>query len=84
MTSAEFLYPGNEVRILQAQLDLQRRRYADARSLIGKAVAAEPEDLNAWITALDIAINDPASGNANRIVAHLRTLDPVDFRGRGR
>jgi hypothetical protein len=84
LKSAAFLYPGNDVRILQAQLDLKRRRYAAARRLIAKAIAKEPEDLNAWIAALDLAVDDPAVENTNRVFAHLRMLDPIDFRNRRR
>ncbi len=82
LTSAKFLYPGNDVRILQAQLDLKRRRYGDARRLLAKMIAAEPQNIFVWSVALDLAIDAPSTENAQMVTAHLRMLDPVEFRNR--
>ena len=83
LRSADFLLPGNEADLLRASLALQRREYAKARRLIGRATRSEPDDLNAWIAALDLAVIDRRAENSGEITAHLRFLDPVDARNFG-
>ena len=80
LRSADFLLPGEQADLLRAQLALERREYAKARRLIGRATGSEPQDENAWIEALDLALIDRSQENAGEITAHLRTLDPVGVR----
>jgi uncharacterized protein HemY len=80
LRSADFLEPSDEVDLLRAQLALQRREYPKAKRLIGQATHSEPDDLNAWILALDLAVIDRKLENPGEITAHLKVLDPVDAR----
>ena len=52
-----------------------------SRAARHQATAAEPGNLNTWISALDLAVAHPASIKLSPVVAHLRALDPVDARG---
>jgi hypothetical protein len=80
LRSADFLYPGDQVDLLRARLALERREYPRAKQLIAEATRSEPDDLNAWIGALDLAVIDRREENPGVITAHLRALDPVDAR----
>ncbi len=80
LRSADFLEPGDEVDLLRAQLALERRKYSKASRLIGQATRSEPDDLNAWMLALDLAVIDRRLENPGEITAHLKALDPVDAR----
>jgi hypothetical protein len=80
LSSAAFLNPGVDVVLLRAQLDMAERNFAGAKVLVDRAVAAEPGNLNVWISALHLAIDHPSAENAQQIVRHLRRLDPVDAR----
>lgn len=78
LNSANFLNPGVDVILLRAQLDMAQRNFGGAKTLVDRAVADEPNNLNAWISALHLAIDHPSAENTRRIVRHLRELDPVD------
>jgi hypothetical protein len=80
LNSADFLYPGVDVTLLRARLDMERHDYPKAKPLVDRSLASEPGNLNAWISALDLAIVQPSAENTKRIVAHLQALDPIDFR----
>jgi hypothetical protein len=83
LRSADFLLPGDQTDLLGARLALQRRKYSTAKRLIEQATRSQPDDLNAWIAALDLAVIDRRAENPGEITAHLRALDPVDARNFG-
>lgn len=74
------LYPGVEGTLLTARLEMERHDYVSAKQLVEQATAAEPENLEAWISAIDLTIADPSAMNTKQVVARLRELDPLDLR----
>jgi hypothetical protein len=81
LSSAAFLSPGTNVILLRARLAMEQHAWPRATRLVHQATAAEPDNLNAWISALDLAVAHPSSIKLSPVVAHLRTLDPIDARG---
>jgi hypothetical protein len=80
LDSASFLEPGTDVTLLRARLAMEQHRWKRARRLVDQATRAEPDNLQAWISALDLAVVHPASIDVGHVVARLRGLDPVDAR----
>ena len=80
LRAADFLHPGDQTDLLRARLALERREYPRAKRLIEQATRSQPDDLNAWITALDLAVIDRGAVDSATITAHIRALDPVDAR----
>ena len=76
---AGLLYPGTDVTLFRAQLAMNRRNYQGAKGLIDQATAAEPDDLQAWLTYLRLRLLDPGIGNGALLSHRLRALDPVAF-----
>lgn len=81
LSSASFLNPGVDVKLLRARLDMERHDYARAKVLVDQSVASEPNNVSAWISALQLALVDPSAEHPNQVIAHLRVIDPVDTRG---
>jgi hypothetical protein len=80
LSSAAVLYPGVDVALLRARLDMAQHDYAKAKLEIDRSVASEPDNVSAWIWALQLAIVVPSAENTREVVAHLRALDPEDLR----
>jgi hypothetical protein len=78
LSSADFLDPGEEVTLLRIRLDLVQRRFADAKVLMDGVLAAEPNNLDAWILDLALSIDHPSAHEAQRAIAAIRRLDPLD------
>jgi hypothetical protein len=78
LSSAGFLYPGTDVPLLRVRLDMDRHEYASAKALIDRSVASEPDNVNAWIWALQLGVVQPSAENAKAAIAHLQDVDPVD------
>ena len=84
LSSADFLYPGVDVTLLRARLAMEQYDWAKAKPFVDQATAAEPDNLTAWIYALDLKLKDPSTVDTEQLLAHLRMLDPVDARSFGR
>jgi hypothetical protein len=80
LDSADFLTPGTDVTLLRARLAMEQHRWTTARRLVDQATRSEPDNLQAWISALDLAVAHPPAIDVGHVVARLRALDPVDAR----
>lgn len=78
--SAAFFSPGTDVTLLRARLAMEQHAWPRATRLVHEATAAEPDNLAAWISALDLALAHPSSIELSPILTHLRALDPIDAR----
>jgi hypothetical protein len=56
--SAGTLNPDREVDILRAQLDVDQENRAAARAILGRVVADEPENLEAWLELARASVGD--------------------------
>jgi hypothetical protein len=80
LRSAELLNPGVNVTLLRARLAMEQHAWPRATRLVHDATTAEPDNLEAWISALDLAIAHSSSIDLSTVLTHLRTLDPIDAR----
>jgi hypothetical protein len=80
LRSADLLNPGTEVTLLRAHLAMEQHAWPRAARLVHDATTTEPGNLDVWISALDLAIAHPSSIDLSTLLAHLRTLDPIDAR----
>jgi hypothetical protein len=80
LSSAAFLYPGVDVALLRARLDMDRHDYAKAKLEIDRSVASEHDNVGAWILALQLGIVVPSLENTKEVVARLEAIDPIDLR----
>jgi uncharacterized protein HemY len=83
LSSAAFLYPGVDVTLLRARLEMERKDYPQAKALVDRSIASEPNNVSVWLSALDLALVDPREENTHDVLAHLRTEDPFDLRDIG-
>lgn len=81
LKSADFMFPGTDVKLLRARLDMELHQYPQAKVLVDQARTSEPDNVNAWISALDLSLVDPSAEHPSQVLSHLHTLDPVDTRG---
>jgi hypothetical protein len=82
LKSAKFGYPGQDVRILAAQVAIQERRYTRAESIAESINRAEPENLQGWIQLAAAGLNVPDLHAAYRAKNEEIRLDPIDARPR--
>lgn len=80
LRSAAFLNPGVDVTLARARLAMEQHDFARAKPLVDRALADEPDNLQAWISELDLAVADANAVDVRRVVSNLRRLDPVDAR----
>ena len=74
LNSAGTLNPDREVDILRAQLQLDQGNRAGARAILRRVVAAEPENLDAWVALARASVGDVREFFTAAI--HVRELAP--------
>lgn len=58
LSSAGFLNPDRQVDLLRAQVDRERGRLSAARAILKPLVAAEPENVQAWLELARSSVGD--------------------------
>jgi hypothetical protein len=78
LSSAAFLYPGQDVPILKARLAISDKNLPRAQSILRGVTRAEPLNLQGWIWLTGALLPSPKQAKAAG--AHIVQLDPADAR----
>jgi hypothetical protein len=76
LSSASFLYPGQDVPILKARLAIQDKNLAVAQRILGGVTRTEPLNLQGWIWLTGSLLANPKASHV--AAAHIVKLDPID------
>jgi predicted Zn-dependent protease len=58
LSAAGFLNPDRQVDVVRAQLDRERGNLSAARTILKRVVAAEPDNLQAWVELAQASVGD--------------------------
>jgi hypothetical protein len=80
LTTAAFLYPGQDVNILRARLLFAEGRALPAARILHAVTRREPQNLAAWIQLAGVSLGLPQSerGGLAETQTQFKKLDPVD------
>jgi hypothetical protein len=80
LSSATFGYPGQDVKILAAQVAMREHRYTQALSIAQSINRAEPDNLQGWVALAAAGIVVPDRRALARAKTEEIRLDPIDAR----
>jgi cytochrome c-type biogenesis protein CcmH/NrfG len=78
LSSAAFGYPGQDARILAAQVALREQRFGRALALARSGTRAEPKNIQGWAVIAAVGILSGDRSVAIRAKREEIRLDPVD------